>query len=135
MRQIPANYPGVIQLAYSKIKFAEDASLSALKGPLRHKIEDAFEEKYYVQFDRRFARYPEAERARTGRLFKAIAASPEGRIDFDTAIPMLSATGFPDDDQDGRELLDLLHSDGFLTSSRSRGVAYSSGLVSAWRSD
>ena len=135
MKMIPANYPGVIQLAYSKIKFAEDASLSALRGPLRDKIEDAFEDRYYIQFDRRFARYSEDERARANRLFKAIAAAPGGRIDFDRAAAMLSATGSPEDDQDGRELLDLLHSDGFLTPSRSRGVAYSSGLVSAWRSD
>ena len=132
---LPAFYPGVIQLAYSKIKYAANASKGSLEGDLRDKIEDAFEAKYYVQFDRRFSRYDNAERDRASKLFKAIAAAGNGKIDFDDAIRMLSANENEDNDQDGRELLDFLYSDGFITSSRSRGVSYSSGLVSAWRSD
>lgn len=132
---LPAYFPGVIQLAYSKIKYASDASLSALKGDLRGKIEDALEEKYYSQFDRRFSRYDEPERERAARLFKEIAKASDGKIEFDKAIQILSAQSQQGDDQTGRELLDFLQSDGFVTSSRSRGVTYASGLVSSWRSD
>lgn len=132
---IPAYYPGVIQLAYSKIKYARDASLTAINDELKDKIEDAFEQKYYVQFDRRFARYGDKERERAAKLFKEIAISEDKLVGFDDAIQMLSKQENEDDDQDGRELLDFLHSDGFVTSSRKKGVSYASGLVSAWRSD
>lgn len=132
---IPAYYPGVIQLAYSKIKYAKDASLAAVNDDLKDKIEDAFEQKYYIQFDRRFARYADNERERAAKLFNEIARADNKVVAFDDAIGILSKNDNEDDDQDGRELLDFLQSDGFVTSSRKNGVSYASGLVSAWRSD
>lgn len=130
---LPAYYPGVIQLAHSKIRHAHDASPKALKGKLRDLIEDALADTYYVQFDRRFRRYDRSERDRAARLFTRLATAK--KTGFEEAVSLLASNPDSGDEQDGRDLLDLLQSDGFVIASRRRGVRYSSGLVSSWRSD
>lgn len=132
---LPAYYPGVVQLAYSKLRFCTDASAQAITDKVGGQIEDALGQTYYIQFDRRFARYSEGEKSRAARLFKGFAQAPDGKVSFDKAVQVLSSNGSAEDEQGGRELLDFLQSDGFVASSRTRGVSYASGLVSAWRSD
>lgn len=132
---LPAYYPGVVQLAYSKLRFAKDASAQAIADKVGGQIEDALEQTYYIQFDRRFARYSDDEKVRASKLFKELAQAQDGKVGFDRGVQLLSPNESVEADQGGRELLDFLHSDGFVTSSRTRGVSYASGLVPAWRSD
>lgn len=132
---LPAYYPGVVQLAYGKLRFAADASPGAITDKVGTQIEQALEQTYYIQFDRRFGRYDDGEKGRAAKLFKQLAQAPDATVAFDSAVQLLNPNGSVDDDQGGRELLDFLQSDGFITASRTRGVSYASGLVSAWRSD
>jgi hypothetical protein len=131
---LPALYPGVIQLAHNTIRYASDTSPKALNGKLRSKIEAALEQKYYSQFDARFSRYEREERERAAKLFKALAQAKGKAVPFEDAIRLLTVDPGVDD-QDGRDLLDLMQSDGFVIATRRLGVTYSSGLAAAWRQD
>lgn len=132
---LPATYPGVVQLAHNTIRYEDDTSAKAIKGDLRDKIERAIEGAYFTQFTRRFQRYSRDERDRAVRLFKALGGKGEARVDYDAAIAMLATDPNGEDDQSGRELFDLLSSDGFVTGTRRSGIRYTSGLAKAWRQD
>jgi hypothetical protein len=125
---LPALYPGVLQYAFQQIRDLSALTAAELEDVYNRKIADGLEENYYRQFDRRFARYKDAERMAANKLFEAVLSAT---ISLTEALACLANVY---DAWIDRELLDRLVDDGFLQASRRGGVRFSSGLVRVWYS-
>ena len=131
LAQLPAFYPGVIQLAFSVIE-DEDASLDAINGPLRTVISDALEDKYYKQFTQKIANYSKDEQIRIQNLFEDMSRVETESVSYASALQTLDKGDTGNDSRISQLLVYDLVSDGFIKSNREIGVSFSSGLVSAW---
>ena len=129
--QLPAFYPGVIQLAFNVIK-DEDASLDAINGPLRTVISDALEDKYYKQFTQKIANYSKDEQIRIQNLFEDMSRVETESVSYASALQTLDKGDTGKDSRISQLLVYDLVSDGFIRSNREIGVSFSSGLVRAW---
>ncbi len=123
---VPAFYTGVLQYAFQQIRGLPALTTAELDALYPDRIADGLDENYYVQFNRRLARYAAAERRAANRLFEELLAAA---LTMPAALAILAPA---DDAWIDRELLDRLADDGFVHATRHGGVRFSSGLVRVW---
>lgn len=128
---LPANFPGIIQLAYS-IVMTENGSLDELRGPLRKKIKNALKDKYYRQFASRIMDYSKLDRQRIDSLLTAILNSGSSKVATSVAFEKLKISNTAENAMLSGELLHYLESDGFIEALDTDEVAFNTGLVEAW---
>lgn len=120
---LPSLYPGVVQFAFSVIRYTSPLTVKDLEDVYSDEICDGLQANYYSQFDKRIGHFTEPERAAAYKLFAAISAG-EGAVSWQEAEACCGTAG--------RILLDRLAEDGFLRNSRKAGVRFASGLARNW---